>query len=213
MLLCVHILVTMGWGYLVRESASERREREAEERESRKKYAEARIAEQAGSLSRAQGFLWFAELDSNTWADVSTVGWNGTESCKVVWIQPSASLMFLSKGVDFHFTLMQAFHAYFQNAAGPMLPSGRLPESVREFNNIFYSYAQHTIVLAGVTRYGKDVWTVDLNTTDFKPQETGSTHHDDVHFETLSAMLKAIADATVKLRNGSKLRFHPTSRT
>ena len=184
-----------------------------EEREQeRKEEEEARVARATDSLSRAQGFLWFAELDSNTWADVSTVGWNGTESCKVIWIQPSASLMFLSKGVDFHFTLMQAFHAYFQNAAGPMLPSGRLPESVREFNNIFYSYAQHTIVLAGVTRYGKDVWTVDLNTTDFKPQGPGSTSEDDAHFSTLSDMLKAIADATVKLRNGSVLRFHPTSR-
>jgi len=53
---------------------------------------------------------------------------------------------------------------------------------------------------------------VDLNTTDFKPQGTGSTSDDDAHFRTLSTMLKAIADATVKLRNGSVLRFHPTSR-
>ena len=140
------------------------------------------------------------------------MGWNGTESCKVIWNQPSASLMFLSKGIDFHYTLMQAFYAYFKNAAGPMLPSGYLPVPVREFNNTFYTYARHTIVLAGITRYGKDVWTVDLNTTDFKPQGTGSISDDDAHFSTLSDMLKAIADATVKLRNGSVLRFHPTSR-
>ena len=94
-----------------------------EEREQeRKEQEEASAAIATESLSRAQGFLWFAELDSNTWADVSTVGWNGTESCKVIWIQPSASLMFLSKGIDFHQTLMQAFSAYFKNAAGPMLP-------------------------------------------------------------------------------------------
>ena len=184
----------------------EAREQEREEQE------EASAARASESLSRAQGFLWFAELDSNTWADVSTVGWNGTETCKVIWNQPSASLMFLSKGIDFHYTLMQAFRACFEVAAGPMLPSGRWPSSVRDFNNIFYTYARHTIVLAGITRYGKDVWTVDLNTTDFKPQGTGSTSDDDAHFSTLTDMLKAIADATVKLRNGSVLRFHPTSR-
>ena len=94
-----------------------------------------------------------------------------------------------------------------------MLPSsGRFPTTVRDFNNTFYTYEQHTIVLAGITRYGKDVWTVDLNTTDFKSQGPGSTSEDDAHFSTLSDMLKAIADATVKLRNGSVLRFHPTSR-
>ena len=187
-----------------------------EEREQeRKEEEEARVARASDSLSRAQGFLWFAELDSNTWADVSTVGWNGTESCKVIWNQPSASLMFLSKGIDFHQTLMQAwaFSAYFKSAAGPMLPSsGRFPTTVRDFNNTFYTYERHTIVLAGITRYGKDVWTVDLNTTDFKPQGPGSTSEDDAHFSTLSDMIKAIADATVKLRNGSVLRFHPTSR-
>ena len=97
-----------------------------EEREQeRKEEEEARVARATDSLSRAQGFLWFAELDSNTWADVSTVGWYGTESCKVIWNQPSASIMFLSKGIDFHQTLMQAwgFAPYFKSAAGPMLPS------------------------------------------------------------------------------------------
>ena len=188
-----------------------------EEREQeRKEEEEARVARATDSLSRAQGFLWFAELDSNTWADVSTVGWNGTESCKVIWNQPSASIMFLSKGIDFHQTLMQAwgFSAYFKSAAGPMLPSSCPFQAmtVRDFNNTFYTYERHTIVLAGITRYGKDVWTVDLNTTDFKPQGPGSTSEDDAHFSTLSDMLKAIADATVKLRNGSVLRFHPTSR-
>ena len=191
-----------------------------EEREQeRKEGEEASAARATDSLSRAQGFLWFAELDSNTWADVSTVGWNGTESCKVIWNQPSASLMFLSKGIDFHQTLMQAwaFSAYFKRAAGPMLPSlpsgvRCIPSSVRDFNNTFYTYERHTIVLAGITRYGKDVWTVDLNTTDFKSQGPGSTSEDDAHCSTLSDMLKAIEDATVKLRNGSVLRFHPTSR-
>ena len=169
--------------------------------------AEARIAYVTGSLMRAQGFLWFAELDSDTWADVSTAGWNATESCKVIWVQPSATLMFLSKEIDFHYTLMtSAFRAYFQKS-GAFVPS-----SVVDFNNAFYTYAPHTIVLAGITRYGKDVWTVDLNTTDFKPQKAGSTEHDEAHFSTLSEMVKAIADATVKLRNGSVLRFHPTSR-
>lgn len=195
----------MGWLAIMMET-----ERVAER--DRKMAAEADLAEKTASLSRAEGFLWFAELDSHTWADVSTVGWNGTETCKVIWNQPSASLMFLSKGIDFHYTLMQAFRAYFEVAAGPMLPSGRWPFSVRDFNNIFYTYARHTIVLAGITRYGKDVWTVDLNTTDFKPQGTASTSDDDAHFSTLTDMLKAIADATVKLRNGSVLRFHPTSR-
>lgn len=184
-----------------------------EEREEKaKKEKEARVAYNTGVLLRAQGFLWFAELDSNTWADVFTAGWNGTESCKVLWVQPSATLMFLSKEIDFHYTLMQAFGAYFEEAAGPMLPGGVLPRSVVDFNNAFYTYAPHTIVLAGITRYGKDVWTVDLNTTDFKPQAAGSTQHDEAHFSTLSDMLTAIAEATVKLRKGSALRFHPTSR-